>query len=341
MENTTATDSTNTLSSYELKNKNDGLSILLLKYGAALCCISLSSLLVAPLLLAILQASGIVQAFDATGVYIISLVFNDICVYAFPIFFSWLFLRKDFMEKNDVSIHPRKYKKYDILLFYPAMTMVAFSLSGAFKTIYEYFRSLFPLNEITDPMESIQGTTPLMTLIFIIFVCIFAPIFEEFLFRGLLLKPLRKLGDLPAVIISAAAFALYHGNLDQLVYAFAGGFFFGLLAVRANSIVPSMIMHFVSNFIVTLTTYSSGLLSGNETPTFLDSVINFIRYYGSAIEKIIFFLGFGTLVIMVLKNYFRFDNECTFLNARKKALTIITNPMMVIAAVLFVTEYLV
>jgi membrane protease YdiL (CAAX protease family) len=70
--------------------------------------------------------------------------------------------------------------------------------------------------------------------------------FEETLFRGDLLGALsRRLGALPAIILSSVAFALYHRTLAPvpLMMKFVMGFIFAFAASRTRSLVPSALAH--------------------------------------------------------------------------------------------------
>ena len=96
----------------------------------------------------------------------------------------------------------------------------------------------------------------MVTLIFTAFV---APIFEEIIYRHLLLRSLKPIGDTPAIIISALVFGLAHGNFDQFAYAFLSGIIFGLMAVRYDTIIPGMVLHLINNFFVTVITYQKQL----------------------------------------------------------------------------------
>lgn len=71
---------------------------------------------------------------------------------------------------------------------------------------------------------------------------------EEFAFRGILMGTLRKYGDSFAIITSAIMFGAMHGNIIQIPFAFILGLLFGFIDCKANSIIPSIIIHFVNNF---------------------------------------------------------------------------------------------
>ena len=74
-------------------------------------------------------------------------------------------------------------------------------------------------------------------------------LFEEFLFRGVVLGSLRKYGDKFAIIVSSILFAIIHINLPQVIFAFICGITFGLIVVKTNSLIPTIIIHFINNFL--------------------------------------------------------------------------------------------
>ncbi|MBO4757525.1 MAG: CPBP family intramembrane metalloprotease [Bacteroidales bacterium] len=91
-------------------------------------------------------------------------------------------------------------------------------------------------------------------------VSIFAPFFEEWLCRGMVLRGLlnyehknkagetvRGLKPVWAIVISAAFFALIHFNSYQAIAAFAMGLVFGYVYYRTGSIWLTMLMHFANN----------------------------------------------------------------------------------------------
>lgn len=91
------------------------------------------------------------------------------------------------------------------------------------------------------------------------YVVVFAPIIEETLYRGLILGMLSKYGKAPAVLLSALAFGLMHGNIPQAAAAFAAGIFFAIVAVNCHSIVPTIIIHMLNNVIANFTDVSAAL----------------------------------------------------------------------------------
>ena len=72
-------------------------------------------------------------------------------------------------------------------------------------------------------------------------------VMEEALFRYIPLSYLTPYSKWGAVLFSALFFALAHCNLYQIPYAFIAGVIFAVLDIAFNSIIPSLIIHFVNN----------------------------------------------------------------------------------------------
>ncbi len=85
-------------------------------------------------------------------------------------------------------------------------------------------------------------------------VAVLPALFEELIFRGLLLKGMRSFGTAGAVLLSGALFALYHQNPAQTLYQFCCGAAFALVAVRAGSILPTVFSHFLNNAVIIILT---------------------------------------------------------------------------------------
>lgn len=84
---------------------------------------------------------------------------------------------------------------------------------------------------------------------------IFAPVFEELAFRGLLFAVLRRrFSFVPAALLSASIFALAHGyGLIGFVSVLWSGFLWAWIYEKTGSLIPGMIAHAVNNLLVSLT----------------------------------------------------------------------------------------
>jgi membrane protease YdiL (CAAX protease family) len=85
-------------------------------------------------------------------------------------------------------------------------------------------------------------------------IVVLPAIFEEIFFRGLLLDGCKVFGEIGAALVCGALFALYHQNPAQTVYQFCCGAAFALVAIKAGSILPTVLSHFLNNAAVILLT---------------------------------------------------------------------------------------
>ena len=78
-------------------------------------------------------------------------------------------------------------------------------------------------------------------------IAVMPAIFEEGLFRGVILNSVEDgVGTIRTVFIVGFAFSLFHASAEQTVYQFLAGCVFAFVALRAGSILPSVLMHFIN-----------------------------------------------------------------------------------------------
>lgn len=97
---------------------------------------------------------------------------------------------------------------------------------------------------VSNPVESIQNYPAALNLLL---GCVIAPAAEELMFRRLLLDRLRPYGDRFAVFASALCFGLFHGNLNQMFYAFALGVIFAYVMLRTGRLWQTVLLHALVN----------------------------------------------------------------------------------------------
>lgn len=78
-------------------------------------------------------------------------------------------------------------------------------------------------------------------------IVVAAPIFEEFVFRKLIIDRTRKYGEKIAIFFSAFTFALFHMNLYQFFYTFGIGLIFAYVYVRTGRLRYPIILHAIIN----------------------------------------------------------------------------------------------
>ena len=90
----------------------------------------------------------------------------------------------------------------------------------------------------------------LLEAFFLLFVTtsLLAPVFEETIFRGVLLPILsRDFGINLGIIVSAFIFALAHLSLGEMLPLFVLGLGLGIIRIASGSLLSSVIMHALWN----------------------------------------------------------------------------------------------
>ncbi len=162
---------------------------------------------------------------------------------------------------------------------------------------------LYPHSNITMP----DGLTA--TLLFGVQVCVVTPLVEECVFRGIIFQSMRRFGDSFALTISAALFALFHGNLVQAPNAFLMGLVIGYFVLYSGSLWVGVIIHAVNNLLSFGMELISAQLPEQMQTLFLLSVFAFYLISGIA-----------SLLVLVRKypNMFMFIRSSTFSTERIK-----------------------
>lgn len=159
-----------------------------------------------------------------------------------------------------------------------AIIVTVATMAAAFIT--EPVTALLPpmpewLEKVMDQM--LEGSPLWATLLS---VSVFAPLFEEWLCRGMILRGLlTKMKPATAIVISAAFFAILHMNPWQAIPAFCLGLLFGFVYYKTGSLKLTMLMHCVNN---TMAVVLSKIPVLKEAETFMD-VMNPWAYAGAYI----------------------------------------------------------
>ena len=135
---------------------------------------------------------------------------------------------------------------------------------------------------------------------------VIAPIMEELIFRKMLCDRLAPHGEWQAIIFSALAFALFHTNLQQILYAFTLGCVFGVIYVRTRNIVYTMILHAIVNFIgsvpglLLLRSDLVGVLDRFVNMTAENDTVALLEYFLENAHIIIPYLLYCVVLVMVV-----------------------------------------
>ena len=105
-----------------------------------------------------------------------------------------------------------------------------------------------------------------------LYVCIVAPIVEELIYRGVILRKLLPYGTHLAIVLPAVCFALMHHNFYQGLSAVLGGLVYGFVALR-YSLATSICLHIAKN---TVSTVLPLLEKGGELGAWVTLLLFFI-----------------------------------------------------------------
>ena len=128
----------------------------------------------------------------------------------------------------------------------------------------------------------------------LISVSVFAPFFEEWLCRGMIMRGLLgRMSPFAAITVSAAFFAVIHLNPWQAIPAFILGLLFGLVYYKTGSLKLTMLMHCVNN---TMAAIFSRIPDFRDAEAFID-VMNPWTYTGICLCSVAFIAA--TIVILM------------------------------------------
>lgn len=151
---------------------------------------------------------------------------------------------------------------------------------------------------LEDVMKSLTGGNFVINFIT---VSIFAPVCEEWLCRGMVLRGLLRKSQLNpfiAIFISALFFALIHFNPWQAVPAFLMGCLFGYVYYRTGSLKLTMLMHFTNNTFALVCGHIDALKDMNSWADVLAQPLYGILIAASVILTALVVLGYGKVKLL-------------------------------------------
>lgn len=113
-----------------------------------------------------------------------------------------------------------------------------------------YFVSLLPLpdNWLHEYDKAINILGDKITFVQIISVVVFAPVLEEVLFRGLIMKSLQYgMPKIVAIFIQALLFGIMHGQILWICYSTILGILLAVIKLKYNSLYACILVHLSFN----------------------------------------------------------------------------------------------
>ena len=235
-----------------------------------------------------------------------------------------------------------------------AMAMITNIIGLLLTSIINAFQSGVDTTNLQDTLLALPSVW------LVLFVCVGAPIFEELIFRKALVDRAIYCGEGIAIAMSGVMFGLFHGNLNQFVYAAALGAFFAFIYVRTGKIRYTMILHAMVNSMATIGTLllkmfsegTTGYLEGTETLASVSSLdlygllrdpLSGAMYLGGALGLCVWLLAIAAFVITGIilwivkgKKLFLLPSRDLSVPKGKHFLTAFLNPGMICFSIVWI-----
>ncbi len=183
------------------------------------------------------MVNSIEDAMSQSVIYLISAIAVMFCGIAF---FFWY----RYEIKGEVRVNFRRtFSIKNILLLILLGIGCQFFITGVMSLTEQYFTKLY--EDYANQIDNLTGGNTIVVLCLLVFI---APITEELIFRGIILrKASRALPFIGANLLQAMLFGIYHMNIIQGIYAAVLGFILGLVCHKFKTIIASMLLHMIIN----------------------------------------------------------------------------------------------
>lgn len=140
------------------------------------------------------------------------------------------------------------------------LTLSIIDLVMVFSSCAVVISIIYKINpKIVDSIlsEPVAKSSFISTIFLFTFTVLLAPIVEEIVFRGILLRRISfRLGIRNGIILSSIVFAILHPGLGH-IFSFIGGVIFSLIYLKYNNILISTVTHMCYNFLYFIATVFS------------------------------------------------------------------------------------
>lgn len=174
--------------------------------------------------------------------------------------------------------------------------LFGFGMNIIFTYIFQLFSDVLPIN-LSNQLFYMNRNSFSMVLCFFTIV-IAAPLFEEYLFRGVVLMTLQRYGQWFAIIISSLLFALMHGSITAAVGVFFLGLVIGYLTVKSGSLFIGIFFHMANNLLAILPSFITSTLF-----TSIYSLILLIVMIIGGVLLVLFFTKFKRIKTSLISPY--------------------------------------
>lgn len=186
--------------------------------------------------------------FDAMGANILTLLIQVGFMLLVPFFMYKIMYKK---KTNDVlkDFHVKKIN-IKALLIAILLGVVIYFLNMAVASFFSVIITSTGYDPSFGLASGSGGEYTLVAFIGDLIMSALLPgVCEEFCHRGLLVNGYKQIGAKKTIMLVGLLFGLMHLNVEQFFYATIIGMFLTFLVYLTDSVIPSMIIHFLNNAI--------------------------------------------------------------------------------------------
>jgi len=278
----------------------------------------------------------------------ISLLLSAVTMYGIGMPIMYLLIKK--VPAVAIPRHSMSVGKFllALLMCYPIMYC-----SNLIGIVITSMIGLLKGSAVTNQVLNVVTDADMVVIFAYMVIC--APIMEELIFRKLIVDRTARYGQKVAVVVSGIMFGLFHGNLNQFIYATLLGMFLAFMYVKTGNIKISIGIHMVINFM-------GGIIS-----TLLLKAIHYeelmeLTYNGAGVEELMqFYITYlpgwilytlyilfifavvitGIVLLVVFRKRFVLDQGEVVLPKEKRFRTIFVNPGMLLFALFWIVMIIV
>ncbi len=164
--------------------------------------------------------------------------------------------------------------------------VLALLMGAAFQFVMVILN--LPLTALFRSGVSYLPQTPFELIASMIIIAVLPAIFEEFLFRGIVVGSMEEFNTTAAAVFSSVMFAILHADICGIAGYVVMGLVLTALVRRCNSLYPAMVFHFANNMTALLLGYFNEELVFAPMLTIVMFVIGVISFF-------VLYLIFGML----------------------------------------------
>ena len=223
----------------------------------------------------------------------IATIITAICNYVLPLPILLFLMRK--LDSTEIKKNNLGFKTF---LKYLCITFTLMWIGNITGTIITNLLSFTIQNDIANPIQNLINSTDLW--LNLILISLIGPIFEEIIFRKILIDRTIKYGPLASILVSAIIFGLIHGNLNQFCYTVLIGGFFAYVYIKTGQIKYSIGLHIILNMLGSVLSMIVNNSAVNLSNAFNTTDLAILVFYFILI-LIALFVGIYTLVEYIQK----------------------------------------